>query len=66
MISMQLVDGVLVALAVLAGLAIALSVAMMAVGSVGKPGPAPQGGIRPDLPQEPQSDTGHDRVLVLR
>jgi hypothetical protein len=73
MISMQLVDGVLVALAVLVGAAIALSVVLMAVGSAGKPGPAPQGGIRPglpqdrpDLPREPQSDTDHDRVLVLR
>jgi len=65
MINMQLIDGVLVALAVLVGAAIALSVVMLAVSSVGKPGPAPQGGIRPELPQEPQSDTDHDRVLVL-
>jgi hypothetical protein len=66
MINMQLLDGVLVALAVLVGAAVALSVVMLAVRSVSKPGPAPQGGIRPDLPQQPQSDTDDDRVLVLR
>jgi len=66
MINMQLLDGVLVALAVLFGAAIALSVVMLAVRSVSKPGPAPQGGIRPDLPQQPQSDTDDARVLVLR
>ena len=66
MINMQLLDGVLVALAVLFGAAIALSVVMLAVRSVSKPGPAPQGGIGPDLPQQPQSDTDDARVLVLR
>jgi hypothetical protein len=64
MTGMQFLDGVLVALA-LVGIAIALSVVMLAAGSVSKPGPAPQGGIRPDLPQQPQSDTDDDRVLVL-
>jgi len=63
--NMQLLDGVLVALAALVGGAILLSLVVLAVGSVSKPGPAPQGGIRPDLPQEPQSDTDHDRELVL-
>ena len=66
MINMQLLDGVLLALAVLVGAAIALSVVMLAVGSASKPGPAPQGGIRPYLPQQPQSDTDDARVLVLR
>jgi hypothetical protein len=65
MIDMQVLDGVLVALAVLIGAAIVLSVVMMAAGRVSKPGPAPQGGIRPDLPQQPQSGTDDDRVLVL-
>ena len=65
MIDMQLVGGILVALALLVGVAIAFSVVMMAAGSVGKPGPAPHGGIRPDLPQHPQSDTDDARVLVL-
>jgi hypothetical protein len=54
-----------VALAILIGAAIVLSVVMMAAGRVSKPGPAPQGGIRPDLPQRPQSGTDDDRVLVL-
>jgi hypothetical protein len=66
MINMQLLDGVLVALALLVGAAIALSLVMLAVRSVSKPGPAPQGGVRPDLPQQPQSDTDGHRVLVLR
>jgi hypothetical protein len=66
MIDMQLLGGVLVAVAVLVGAAIALAVAMLAAGSVSKPGPAPHGGIRPDLPQHPQFDTDDDRVLVLR
>jgi hypothetical protein len=66
MIDMQLLGGILVALAALVGAAIALSVVMLAAGSVGKPGPAPHGGIRPELPQHPQSDTDHARVLVLR
>jgi hypothetical protein len=66
MINMQLLDGVLVALAALFGAAIALSTVMLAVRSVSKPGPAPHGGIRPDLPQQPQSDSDDARVLVLR
>ena len=63
---MQIFDGVLVALAVMVGLAIALSVAMLAAGSVTRRGPAPHGGIRRDLPQQPQSGADDDRVLVLR
>jgi hypothetical protein len=50
----------------LVGLAIALSLVLMAAGSARKPGPEPPGGIRRDLPQQPQSDTDDDRVLVLR
>ena len=65
MIDMQVLEGVLVALAALVGAAIVLSVVMVAARSVSKPGPAPQGGIRPELPQQPQSDTDDDRVLVL-
>jgi hypothetical protein len=65
MINMQLIDGGLVALAALVGLAIALSLVLMAAGSARKPGPEPHGGIRRDLPQQPQSDTDDDRVLVL-
>jgi len=66
MIDMQLLGGILVAVAALVGLAIALSVAMLAAGKVSKPGPAPQGGIRRDLPQHPQSGSDDTRVLVLR
>ena len=65
MIDMQVLDGVLVALAALIGAAIVLSVVMVAARSVGRAGPAPQGGIRPELPQQPQSDSDDDRVLVL-
>lgn len=68
MISMQFLDGVLVALAALVAVAIALSVVILASGSVSKPGQAPHGGIRrdlPDLPQHPQPDTDDARELVL-
>jgi hypothetical protein len=65
MTGMQFLDGVLVAVAALVGIAIALAVVMLAAGSVSKPGPAPRGGIRPELPQQPQSDTDDARVLVL-
>jgi hypothetical protein len=68
MISMQLLDGVLMALAALIGVAIALSVAIVASGSASRPGQAPHGGIRrdlPDLPQDPQPDTDGARELVL-
>ncbi len=66
MIDTQLIDGVLVALAALAGVAIVLSVVMLAASSVSRPGPAPHGGTRRDVPQHPQSDSDDDRVLVLR
>ena len=66
MIDMQLLDGVLVALAVLVGAAIALSVAILAAASVTRRGPAPYGGTRRDLPPLPQPDTDDARELVLR
>ena len=68
MISMQLLGGVLVAVAALVGIAITLSVVILASGSAGKPGQAPHGGIRrevPDLPQQPQPETDDARELVL-
>ena len=65
MINTQLIDGVLVALAALVGVTIVLSLVMLAAGSGRRPGPAPHGGTRRDLPQQPQPDSG-DRVLVLR
>ena len=66
MTDMQLLNGVLVALAVLVGAAIALSLAVLAASSVTKPGQTPRGGIRRDLSQHPQPDTGDTRELVLR
>ncbi len=63
-IDMQLLGGVLVALAVLVGAAIALSVAMLAAASVAKRGQAPRGGIRRDLPPAPQPDIDDARTLV--
>jgi hypothetical protein len=66
MTGMQYFDGILVALAALAGIAIALSVVIFMAARVAKPGAAPQGGTRRDLPQLPQSDTDDARVLVLR
>jgi hypothetical protein len=66
MIDMQLLDGVLVALAVLVGAAIALSVTILLAASVAKRGQAPRGGIRRDLPPAPQPDTDDARTLVLR
>jgi hypothetical protein len=65
MISTQLIVGVLVAVGALVGVAVVLSVVMVAAGSARRPGPAPGGGIRRDLPQQPQSDRDDDRVLVL-
>jgi hypothetical protein len=51
-------DGVLVALALLVSAAIAISVAMLAAASVTRPGQAPHGGIRHDLPPHPRQCTG--------
>jgi hypothetical protein len=65
MIDAQLIEGVLVAVGALAGVAVVLAVVMLIAGSVGRHGPAPHGGTRRDLPQQPQSDSDDDRVLVL-
>jgi hypothetical protein len=66
MIDMQLLGGVLMALAVLVGVSIAISLAILAAPSVTQPGQAPPGGIRPDPPRCPQPDTDDARPLVLR
>jgi len=66
MIDVQLIDGVLVALAILVGVAIVLSIAMLAAASVSRPGSAPHGGTRRDLPRQPHSDSDEGRILVLR
>ena len=65
MIDMNMLGDALVALAALIGVAIVLSVVLLAAGSARKSGPAPHGGIRPELPQQPLSDSDDDRVLVL-
>ena len=72
MIESHILIGVLVALASLVGTAVALSVAMQAVariqpGHTGhKPGQGPHGGIRRELPQQPEPDTDDARTLALR
>jgi hypothetical protein len=54
MIDMQLLGGVLIALAVLVGASIAISLAMMASGSRAQTtGQTPPGGIRRDPPRQP-------------
>lgn len=65
MIDMQLLTGVLVALAGLVGIAIALSVAILAAALLAKPGQAPHGGIRHDLPPQPHPHTDDARTPVL-
>jgi hypothetical protein len=65
MISMQVLGGILVALAALIGAAIALSAALWAAGSESKPGQPPHGGIRRDVPQLPQPEPDNARELVL-
>ena len=64
MIDTQLLTGILVALAALAGLAIVLAVALQAAASVTRPGQAPHGGIRREEPQLPQPDADDTRELV--
>jgi len=66
MIDIHLLNGVLVALAMLIGTAVALSAVMLLAARVSGPGRAPHGGIRRDLPQQPQPDTDDARELVLR
>ena len=59
-------DGVLVALALLVGAAIVISLAMLAAASVTRPSRAPHGGIRHDLLLHPQPETDDTRTLVPR
>ena len=78
MIDMQLLGGILIALTMLVGLSIAISIAMMASGSGAKTtGQTPPGGIRRDPPRQPphqppwqspwqpQPETDDARELVL-
>jgi len=64
MINIHLLNGVLVAAALLIGAAVALSLVMLAAARVTGPGRAPHGGIRRDLPQQPQPDTDNTPVLA--
>jgi len=76
MIDMQLFHDVLLVLVVLIGLAIALSGVMLIAPSVSRParpGRPPRGGLRRDLPRQPQPEpqpqlqpeAEEDRELVL-
>jgi hypothetical protein len=53
-------------MAALTGLAIVLAVALWTSASVSRPGQAPHGGTRRDLPPLPQPDADETRELVLR
>ena len=69
MIDMEIFGGVLMALAVLVGVSIAISLAIMATSSAAQTGQTPPGGIRRDPPRQPprqpQPDTDDARELVL-
>jgi hypothetical protein len=65
MIQVHVLTGVLLALAVLIGATVALSAVMLLASRVTGSGRAPHGGIRRDLPQQPQPDTDDARELVL-
>jgi hypothetical protein len=69
MIDMQLLNNALVALAVLVGAAITLSIAIVAVAAItNRVRSGGTGGTRRDLPRHPAPATGSgdDRRLVLR
>jgi hypothetical protein len=66
MIDMQLLSGVLLAVAVLVGAAIVLAVGLVAAATARKPGRGPHGGIRREPTPRPQPDTDDARQLVLR
>jgi len=56
MIGMQLLNGTLLALLVVVGAAIALSLAMVAAASFSRPGQTPRGGTRREMPRRPVLD----------
>ena len=64
MINIHLLNGVLLAAGLLIGAAVVLSLVMLAAARVTGPGRAPHGGIRRDMPQQPQPDTDDTPVLV--
>jgi hypothetical protein len=65
MIDMQILGGVLTALAILIGVSIAISLALWASASRARTGHTPNGGIRRDPPWQPQPDSDDARELVL-
>ncbi len=67
MINVQTLYDIILVLAVLVGLAAALTAVMLAAPSVSRPGQKPHGGTRRDLQPEPQPqpDAGEERELVL-
>ena len=65
MINIHLLTGVLLAMAVLIGATVALSAVMLLASRTTGPGRAPHGGIRRDLPRQPQPDPDDARELVL-
>jgi hypothetical protein len=75
MVDTQLLNGTLLALAIIVGAAIALSITIVAVAGLTQrsktrhagtgQGGGPAGGTRRDLPPHPAPETGHDRTLVL-
>jgi len=56
MIDMQLLDGTLLALAIVVGAALALSIAMVAAATFSQRGQPPRGGTRRDQPRQPVPD----------
>jgi hypothetical protein len=64
MINIHLLNGLLVAVALLVGMAVALSVTMLIAARVSGSGRAPHGGIRRHPPQQPQPDPDDASVLV--
>jgi hypothetical protein len=65
MIDTQILTGVIVAMAALAGLAIVLAFTLWTAAAMTKPGQAPHGGIRREEPPLPQPDADDSRELVL-
>jgi hypothetical protein len=65
MINIHLINGVLVALALVIGTTVALSAVMLLASRVTGQGRAPRGGTRRDLPQQPQPDPDEARELML-
>jgi hypothetical protein len=66
MIDIHLINGVLVALAIVIGTTVALSAVMLLAARATGHGQAPHGGIRRDLPRQPQPDPDEARKNEAR